>query len=98
MATAPAVDLARMRTERRARLRDAMAANAFDALILLGPSNQEYAGIRQPAADAMRMHHEPVVVVVGADDDQPFVWTGFPEGVPPELPDDHVHRSLLVEF
>jgi len=71
---APVVDFPRMRAARRARLRDAMAANGFDAVVLVGPSNQEYAGIRQPPADAMRMHHEPVVVVVTADADAaPFV-------------------------
>ena len=75
-----------------------MAATGLDAVVLLGPSNQEYAGIRQPAADAMRMHHEPVVVVVTAMDEAPWVWTGFPEGVPPEVPDDHVRGPLLLEF
>ncbi len=95
---APAVDFARMRRERRARLREAMAANGFDAVVLVGPSNQEYAGIRQPPNDAMRMHHEPVVVIVTADGDAPFVWTGFPEGVPDDVPPEQVHGPLLLEF
>ena len=95
---APVVDFARMRRERRARLRDAMAANGFDAVVLVGPSNQEYAGIRQPPNDAMRMHHEPVVVIVTADGDAPFVWTGFPEGVPDDVPAEQVHGPLLLEF
>src|SRR5689334_9272801 len=87
-----------MRQVRRRRLRDAMAANGFDAVILLGPSNQEYAGIRQPPNDAMRMHHEPVVVIVTADGDAPYVWTPFPEGVPDDVPAAHVHGPLLLEF
>jgi Xaa-Pro aminopeptidase len=96
---APVVDFPRMRAARRARLRDAMAVNGFDAVVLVGPSNQEYAGIRQPPADAMRMHHEPVVVVVTADADAaPFVWTPFPEGVPDDVPADHVRGPLLLEF
>ena len=95
---APTVDFARMRSERRGRLRDAMAANGFDAVVLLGPSNQEYAGIRQPPNDAMRMHHEPVVVIVTADGDAPFVWTPFPEGVPGDVPAEQVHGPLLLEF
>ena len=95
---APAVDFARMRRERRSRLRDAMATNGFDAVVLVGPSNQEYAGIRQPPNDAMRMHHEPVVVIVTADGDAPFVWTGFPEGVPDDVPEEQVHGPLLLEF
>ena len=95
---APDVDFTRMRRERRARLREAMAANGFDAVVLVGPSNQEYAGIRQPPNDAMRMHHEPVVVIVTADGDAPFVWTGFPEGVPDDVPPEQVHGPLLLEF
>ncbi len=67
-----------------------MVAKGLDAVVLLGPSNLEYAGIRQPAADAMRMHHEPVVVVLTATDETPWVWTGFPEGVPPEVPGSQV--------
>src|SRR5581483_8451884 len=94
----PAVDFARMRAERRRRLREAMATNGFDAVVLIGPSNQEYAGIRQPPNDAMRMHHEPVVVVVTAAGDAPFVWTPFPEGVPDDVPAEHVHGPLLLEF
>jgi Xaa-Pro dipeptidase len=92
------VDFARMRSARRARLREAMAVAGLDAVVLLGPSNQEYAGIRQPAADAMRMHHEPVVVVVTATGDAPWVWTGFPEGLPDEVPDSQVGGPLLLEF
>src|SRR5690349_5311502 len=87
-----------MRGERRRRLRDAMAANGFDAVVLIGPSNQEYAGIRQPPNDAMRMHHEPVVVVVTAGDEAPHVWTPFPEGVPDDVPPEQVHGPLLLEF
>jgi Xaa-Pro dipeptidase len=95
---APVVDFARMRAARRARLRDAMAANGFDAVVLIGPSNQEYAGIRQPPADAMRMHHEPVVVIVTAEGSAPYVWTAFPEGVPDDVPSEQVHGPLLLEF
>src|SRR5579859_5056371 len=61
------IDFPRMRRARRARLREAMAAQGFDAVVLLGPSNQEYAGVAQPCADAMRMHYESVVVIVDAD-------------------------------
>jgi Xaa-Pro aminopeptidase len=71
--------------------------------VLLGPSNQEYAGVRQPAADAMRMHHEPVAVVLTAGEgtdaqDAPHVFTAFAEGVPVDVPAEHVHEPLLLEF
>jgi len=92
------VDFGRMRAARRAKLRAAMSADGLDAVVLVGPSNQEYAGVRQPAADAMRMHHEPVVVILTATGDTPWVWTGFPEGVPAEIPDDQVRGPLLLEF
>ena len=46
----------------------------------------------------MRMHHEPVVVIVTADGDAPFVWTPFPEGVPDDVPPGQVHGPLLLEF
>jgi Xaa-Pro dipeptidase len=74
------VDHARMRAERRARLRAAMAAQGVDALVLVGPTNAEYAGVRQPCADAMRMHYEPVVAIFGVNDPV-HVCTRFAEGV-----------------
>ena len=69
-----------MHAERRARLRDAMSVQVVDGLVLLGPSNVEYAGVTQPCADAMRMHHEPVVVLLGASGPA-HVCTRFAEGV-----------------
>jgi Xaa-Pro aminopeptidase len=91
-------DLPRMRFERRERLLEAMAREGLDGLILLGPSNQEYAGISRPCADAMRMHYEPVLVLVPASGATLQVWTGAPEGVPPEIPREQVHAPLALEF
>jgi Xaa-Pro aminopeptidase len=98
--SAPAVDIdvPRMRRVRRSRLKEAMEANGLDAVLLLGPSNQEYTGVRQPCADAMRMHYEPVVVIMAARDEAPHVWTPYPEGVADDVPPDHVHPQLAVEF
>jgi Xaa-Pro aminopeptidase len=93
------LDLARMRAARLGRLREAMAREGLDGLLLLGPSNQEYAGVRRPCADAMRVHYEPVVVVVPArPDDAPHVFTAFDEGVPPEIPRERVHAPLAIEY
>ena len=92
-----AIDLARMRASRRERLRLAMAREGLDGLLLLGPSNQEYAGVTRPCADAMRMHYEPVVVALPATGAAPHVWTAFTEGVPPEVPAEHVHGPLAIE-
>jgi Xaa-Pro aminopeptidase len=98
LAAAVNIDFPRMRRARRSRLKDAMAANGLDALLLLGPSNQEYTGVGQPCADAMRMHYEPVVVVVDGSEDVPHVWTAYPEGVADDVPADHLHPPLAVEF
>ena len=92
------IDFPRMRKARRARLRDAMATQGFDAVVLLGPSNQEYSGVGQPCADAMRMHYESVVVIVDGSGDAPHVWTPFPEGVPDDVPSDQVHGPIAIEF
>lgn len=83
---------------RLGRLRAAMTHAGLEALVLLGPSNQEYVGIRQPHGDAMRMHYEPVLVVVSASDPLPHVWTPFPEGVRPEIDAGHVHPGLHLEY
>jgi Xaa-Pro aminopeptidase len=92
------VDLARMHAARRERLLRATAQQGLDALLLLGPSNQEYAGIARPCADAMRMHYEPVVVALAAAGGPPHVFTEWAEGVPPAIPGDHVHAPLAVEY
>lgn len=91
-------DPARMRARRLKRLAGAMEAHGLDGLVLLGPSNQEYAGIGQPCADAMRVHYETVVAIVPAGGRPPHVWTGFPESVPPEIPPENIHPPLAVEF
>lgn len=74
------VDFERMREHRRRRLRQEVAAQGLDGLVLLGPSNAVYAGVTQPCADAMRMHYEPVVVFVPASGPL-VVATRFPAGV-----------------
>ena len=91
-------DLPRMRAERRERLGEAISREGLDGLVLLGPSNQEYAGVGRPCADAMRMHYEPVLVLVPASGALPHVWTGAPEGVPGEIPREQVHAELALEF
>jgi Xaa-Pro aminopeptidase len=94
-------DADRLHEYRRRRLRDAMAAQDFDAIVLLGATNAEYAGASPPVADAMRMHFEPVVVVVPASG--PFVvCTRFPEELRPGNGDpessDVVHPAIETEY
>jgi Xaa-Pro aminopeptidase len=92
------VDLARLHAARRERLLRAMAREGLDGLLLLGPSNQAYAGVSRPCADAMRMHYEPVVVAVSAAGGPPHVFAESAEAVPPGVPADHVHAPLAVEY
>jgi Xaa-Pro aminopeptidase len=93
------LDLARMRRERHRKVVDALDAEGLAAALLLGQAAVAYAvGARAPAADAARAAHERTIAVVTADGDVPQVYTCFPEGVPPELPRDHVHHALAVEW
>lgn len=94
-----AADLPRMRRERHARLVDAMHEQDVDALLLLGQSNVGYAtGARVPAADQGRAMHRRSVALVTGNREPPHLWTWFPEGVPPELPSDHVHGGVALDF
>lgn len=93
------LDLARMRRERHRKLVDALDVQGVAAAVLLGQPNVAYAvGARAPAADAARASQQRMVAIVGADGDAPHLYTAFPEGVPPELPADHVHPALPVEW
>jgi Xaa-Pro dipeptidase len=93
------LDLARMRRERHRKLVDALDAQGLAAAVLLGQPNVAYAvGARAPAADAVRAAHQRAVAVVTADGAAPHLYTAFPDGVPPELPADHVHAALPVEW
>src|SRR5713101_6764246 len=92
-------DLARMRRERYGRLQDQLAAQRLDALLLLGGSNVEYAtGTRVPACDAGRAAMFRTVALVVKNDPFPHVYAAYPEGVPEEVPADHVHDPLWPEI
>jgi len=93
-----APDLGRMRAERRRRLDASLRGEGLDGLVLVGPSNQEYAGVARPCAEAMRMHYAPVVVLVPAGAEPPHVFTGAPEGVPSDIPAERVHGPLAIEY
>jgi Xaa-Pro aminopeptidase len=49
-------------------------------------------------ADPGHASHERAVALLLADDDQPHLFTAYPEGVPPELRADHVHPVVYVEL
>jgi Xaa-Pro dipeptidase len=94
-------DLARMRRETSARLHAAMNDQGVDALVLLGNGSVVYAtGISWPLADAGLSHVERPVAVVLADDEHPHLFLPFREGAAMEsdLPDDHLHGPVYLEF
>jgi Xaa-Pro dipeptidase len=93
------LDLARMRRDRHRKVVDALDDQGLVAAVLLGQQNIAYAlGARAPATDAARAAHQRMVAIVTADGDAPHLFTRFPDGVPPELPADHVHGALSVEW
>lgn len=91
------LDLSRMRRARLDRLTDAMEAAGMDGLLLLGPSNQTYAGLTRACADAMRMQYETVALLVPASGPA-HLWSPTREGVPPEIPASHLHPPLALEY
>lgn len=94
-------DLARMRRQVGARLQAAMADQGVDALVLLGNGSVMYAtGTAWPLADAGLSHVERPVAIVLAGDEHPHLFLPFREGaaMESELPDDHLHGPVYLEF
>ncbi len=99
MNSAGELDLARMHRARHDRVLDAMRAQGVDALVLLGQQNVAYAtGVRVPAADQGRALHRRPIALLTADGEAPRVWTWYPDGVPADLDDGHVHGGLDLEW
>src|SRR5262245_45026568 len=94
-------DRERMRRETGARLRSAMGDKGIGALVLLGNNAVTYAtGTSWPLGDAGLSHVERPVAVVLADDEWPHLFLPFCEGAAEEseLPADHVHGPVYLEF
>lgn len=93
------VDRARLRRETGARLREAMADRGIEALVLLGNDAVTYAtGSSWRLGDAGLSHVERPVVVVLADDPDPHLFPPFWDGRDSDLPADHVHGPVYLEF
>jgi Xaa-Pro aminopeptidase len=93
------VDLARMRRERLARLRAEMQGQGVETLLLLGGTSVAYAtGALWLNAEEGHAVHERVVALISMDGEAPHLFTPYPEGVPSEIPPDHVHPPLYPEF
>jgi Xaa-Pro aminopeptidase len=94
-------DFGRLRREVSVRLRATMREQGIDALILLGNGNVVYAtGASWPLLDAGLSHVERPIAIVLADDEYPHLFMPAREGAPLEtdLPDDHLHGPLFLEF
>lgn len=97
-------DMARMYRECGARLRGSMKEKGVDALVLLGNGNVVYAtGASWRLLDAGLSHVERPVAIVLADDEHPHLFMPMREGsvsetAETEVPADHVHRPLYLEF
>ena len=94
-------DRARMYRECGARLRDSMRDKGIAALVLIGNGNVVYAtGASWPLLDAGLSHIERPVAIVLADDPHPHLFIPLREGSGAqfEIPADHVHGPLYLEF
>jgi Xaa-Pro dipeptidase len=94
-------NLARMRSERGARLRSVMADKGIDALLLLGNANVSYAtGASWPLSDAGRGNVERPVAVVLVDDEMPHLFTPFlaDAALELDLDDDHLHGPTYLDL
>ncbi len=88
-----------MRAQRFTRLQDQIEARGIDGLVLLGSSSVAYAsGMSTPARDGDHAALLRPVAVLSADDPAPHVYTLDGDGVPAELPDDHVHGPLFPDL
>jgi Xaa-Pro dipeptidase len=92
-------DLARMRRARFDRLQDQLEADGIDGLVLLGSSSVAYAtGAAVPAADGDHAALFRPVAVMVTGDSAPHLYTRYVDGVPAELPDDHLHGPLFPDL
>jgi Xaa-Pro dipeptidase len=93
-----ALDLARLRRDRVAKLQNAVAASGVDTLVLCGQQNVAYAtGAQVPAADHVRASWWRAVAVLESGAPWPHLYTDFPEAAPAELPAEYLHRAIEVE-
>ena len=92
-------DLARMRKARFERLQRQLDTRGVDGLVLLGSSSVAYAvGASVPAQDGDGAAlFRPVAVVVSGDS-APHLYTQYVDGVPSDLPGDHLHGPLFPDL
>src|SRR4051812_30372547 len=88
-----------MRRERFERLQQQLETQGVDGLVLLALSSVAYAtGAAAPAQDGDRAALFRTVAVVVKGDSAPHLYTFFTDGVPAELPEDHLHGPLFPDL
>ena len=88
-----------MRRERFQRLQDQLEAQGIDGLVLVTSSSVEYAtGAAVPGQDGDRAALFRAVAVVVKGDSAPHLYTNYVDGVPADLPDDHLHGPLFPDL
>jgi Xaa-Pro dipeptidase len=92
-------DMVRLRADRHAKIQAQLEALGVDGLVLIGSGSVAYAtGADAPGEDSGRAGlFRPVAVVVRGES-APHVYTAYWDGVPEELPDDHVHGPLFPDL
>jgi Xaa-Pro aminopeptidase len=92
-------DWARLRADRRAKIAQQLEAQETDGLVLLGSAPVSYAtGADVPGEDAGRAGLFRSVAVVVRGDPLPHLFTLFSDGVPDDLPADHLHGPLFPDL
>lgn len=88
-----------MRAQRFDRLQAQLDGQGVDGLVLLGSASVAYAGgVSEPARDGDTAALFRTVVVVVTGDPAPHVYTLHADGVPEELPADHLHGPLFPDL
>lgn len=92
------IDLPRMRADRFARLQAEMGRSGLPAMLVFGSGAVQYtAGPSVVASDAGRAAHRRTSVLVLLGEQEPHLFTPYPEGAPPELTADHLHPPWYTE-
>jgi Xaa-Pro dipeptidase len=92
-------DMARLRADRQAKVQGQLEAQNVDGLVLLGSAGVAYAtGADAPGEDSGRAGLFRSVAIVVRGDSAPHLYTAFWDGVPAELPADHVHGPLFPDL
>jgi Xaa-Pro dipeptidase len=92
-------DMVRLRADRQAKIQAQLEAQDIDGLVLLGSAGVAYAtGADSPGEDSGRAGLFRPVAIVARGESQPHLYTAYWDGVPSDLPLDHVHGPLFPDL